>query len=103
MSRLNLGQLYIQLAVETKALKVAEKEVKRSTEKMGSSAKKAKSNFTSLGSVIGGLVSLEAIRRVALFQDKMIGLQLQIKDMTRDTGDFAKVEKELYQGNRAIF
>ncbi len=92
----------ITISVNTKQLKTSEREVERFTGKTEKEFKKTERATKSLGGSMGvlkgaiaGYISFETLRRTVMFTDHMRGLELQIKDMTRATGDFEQVRKGL--------
>lgn len=95
---LNLGELFIRVSVDARKVSPAKVEV----EKLAKSAKKAevetkKLSNAALGlkSALGGLITLQLAKEVIMFTDHMRGLELQIKDMTRTSGDFKEVKDQL--------
>ena len=85
---LKLGELEVEIGANTKPLKDAEGEIK----KTGKSLEMA---FSKVGAAIAGALSVEAARRVLMIADNMTRLEGTIKRLTRTTGDFENVWSKL--------
>ena len=75
--KLNLGTLSVRIGADTTDLDRADREIKRTTKKMGRS-------FSALGRIIAGVLSIEAVRRTVLLADKMNMLDQQIRNVTKN-------------------
>ena len=93
---LNLGTLFFRVDANTKGLKKSNDAVKKFTKTAENNLNKTNVAARRLGIAIGALVSAEAVRRVVLFADEFNVLTQRIQTATRSTGDFAKVNAELF-------
>ena len=81
---LKLGELEVEVGANTKPLKDAEGEIK----KTGKSLEMA---FSKVGAAIAGALSVEASRRVVMIADNMTRLEGRVRNLTKATGDFDDV------------
>ncbi|MCK5641226.1 MAG: tape measure protein, partial [Gammaproteobacteria bacterium] len=87
---LKLGSLFYDIEGDTSPLKNTEKEVGRSTKRMGRS-------FGALGKVIAAALSVETLRRFIKIADSMTRLQGRIKVVTRNQKEFNEAMKETFR------
>ena len=85
---LKLGSLFYDVEADTTGLRKAEGVVKRTNQKMASS-------FKRLGAVIAAVFTIDLVRRTLLIADRMKLLDARIKNLTKSTKEFVKVQQEL--------
>lgn len=85
---LKLGTLFYEFGANTSKLKKAQKEVINTNKKVSSS-------FSSLGTVIAGVLSIETARRVLMIADGMTRLKGRIDTLTKSQKESSRVFNEL--------
>ena len=85
---LKLGSLFYDVDADTTGLRKAEGVVKRTNDKMARS-------FRRLGAIILTVFTLDMVRRTLMIADNMKLLDARIRNLTKDTKEFVKVQQEL--------
>ena len=85
---LKLGTLFYDIDANTVSLRKAEGVVKRTNDRMGSS-------FRRLGGIIAAVLTVEMVRRTLLVADAMKLLDVRIRNLTKDSKEFATVFREI--------
>jgi len=85
-----LGELYYDIDARTVELKKAEKDVQRSTRRMGRS-------FAALGSIISVALAVDVTRRALVLADNMRVLDVRIKNATKSQKEFIRSQQRLLE------
>lgn len=83
---LKLGDLQVDIGADTKDLKRADKEVKRTADNMGKA-------FSRLGGIIAAALSFQAVKSTILLADKMNMLDQKIKNVSKSAKQFQTVRQ----------
>ena len=93
---LNVGELYVQINARTGGLVRGGKDVNRFVNRSSAGFKRVASAAKSMGVALGLAVGVDSIRRAVLLADEFKVLENRVRTATKSTGDFNKVNKELF-------
>ena len=110
---LNVNDLHVQITADTAGLVRGQRQVNQFVNKTEGSFKRLSGALRGFLPALSVGVAVEGLRRAALLADEFQVLENRVRTATRSTGDFAKVNQELFaisqrtgsalRGNVALF